>query len=215
MSFHPNPASSESGSSSAPTTAGATTAWRNSLKQDFVRVPGTATQFSVWKTRVADFAAFVADHAVNEGYDYRRGCAPEILRADGYKNRGWDFGWNNPGFPQDRDHPVACVDWEDARSFCRWLTAREHRGGTLPGDRCYRLPTDSEWSCAVGLGGIEGPGTPRQKSRQIEGVFPWGTAWPPPPGSGNYCGEECAGSDLPAGWTLLAGYRDSFPFTSP
>ena len=53
----------------------------------------------------------------------------------------------------------------------------------------YRLPTDAEWSIAVGLDHETGD-TPKDKNEKIKGVYPWGTQWPPPQGAGNYSGEE-------------------------
>lgn len=38
---------------------------------------------------------------------------------------------------------------------------------------------------AVGLDEPRG-GTPSDKDRKIRSVYPWGTAWPPPLGAGNY-----------------------------
>ena len=92
---------------------------------------------------------------------------------------------------QQRDHPVLCVTWEEAVAFCAWLTQRE-------GLR-YRLPCDGEWSLAVGAGGKD------------EHLFPWGSQWPPPPGAGNYAGEEVQAK----GVLRIGGYRDGHPFTSP
>jgi formylglycine-generating enzyme required for sulfatase activity len=43
------------------------------------------------------------------------------------------------------------VSWNDAEEFCKWLTKRERIAGDLPEDRKYRLPTDEEWSAAVGF----------------------------------------------------------------
>lgn len=39
----------------------------------------------------------------------------------------------------------------------------------------------------------------------------WGNQWPPPPGAGNYSGEESAIADL----GKIDGYRDPHPFTAP
>jgi hypothetical protein len=59
----------------------------------------------------------------------------------------------DPGFEQTQtdDDPVVGVSWYDAKAFCEWLTLRERAAGRLPPDREYRLPTDNEWSVAVGL----------------------------------------------------------------
>ncbi|MDW8479300.1 MAG: bifunctional serine/threonine-protein kinase/formylglycine-generating enzyme family protein [Xanthomonadales bacterium] len=46
-------------------------------------------------------------------------------------------GWQNPGFPQDDDHPVVCVTVAQAEAFARWLSQRT-------GQR-YRLPRVEEW----------------------------------------------------------------------
>src|SRR5215510_11402463 len=54
--------------------------------------------------------------------------------ADFEKDAGRD--WRNPGFAQDDNHPVACVSWEDANAYARWLS--EKTGGT------YRLLTEAE-----------------------------------------------------------------------
>lgn len=84
-----------------------------------------------------------------------------------------------PSFEQSDDHPVVHVTFEDANAFCTWLSKRE--------GRAYRLPTDDEWSCAVGICGQEDvSASPEAKSEGIKAVYPWGTAWPPPQGSGNF-----------------------------
>ena len=77
------------------------------------------------------------------------------------------------------------VSWDDAQAFCAWLTKKERGEGKITADQRYRLPTDAEWSVAVGLEGEAG-GTPKDKNMKIKGVFPWGTQWPPPKGAGNY-----------------------------
>jgi hypothetical protein len=81
-----------------------------------------------------------------------------------------------PSFAQTGDHPVVNVSWEDAKAFCEWLGKKEGRE--------YRLPSDEDWSVAVRLPKESGA-TPSEKSGQAK-VYPWGVAWPPPKGAGNY-----------------------------
>ena len=83
---------------------------------------------------------------------------------------------HRPSIPQEPPHPVVQVSWEDAVAFCTWLSKKE--------GRTYRLPTDAEWSVAVGLG-VEKGSTPHEKALKVAG-YPWGDAWPPPRGAGNY-----------------------------
>ena len=154
----------------------------NSLGQRFV--PVGDVEFCIWQTRVRDFEPFA--------------------QATKLKSTGW----RSPGFKQGPDHPVVFVTWHEAIAFCEWLTDKEHQEGMLPPNQFYRLPTDLEWSKAVGL--PEEPGkTPEERDGVIAEVYPWGVAWPPPPGAGNYTGEE-TGSDI-----AIKGYNDGFPWTSP
>ena len=90
---------------------------------------------------------------------------------------------NNPStFQQGPDYPVESVSWNDAKAFCGKLNSAAKK---LPPQFRFRLPTDAEWSLAVGLPEESGS-TPKEKDGQIKDVYPWGTAWPPPSGAGNY-----------------------------
>ena len=80
------------------------------------------------------------------------------------------------------------VSWNDAMAFCRWLTEKEQKAGKLKENQRYRLPTDAEWSLAVGLKDEKGA-TPKDKDEKIPGVYPWGRQWPPPKGAGNFAGS--------------------------
>ncbi len=174
----------------------------NTLGMKFVPVPitggptnGMRVLFCEWETRVEDYEAFTQ----------------ETKRE-----------WPKPTFAQGPTHPAVNMNWEDARAFCAWLTQREHQAGRLDASVHYRLPSDHEWSCAVGIGEREDPGkTPEEKNRKIDDAFPWGGAWPPPPGAGNYSGEEAVGredvraKDMVKEQEILAGYRDEFPVTAP
>ncbi len=142
------------------------TPFTNSLGMKFVPVPGLdGVLFSVWETRVQDYAAYAS--------------------APG--NSGVDDEWKNyeyRGHKQEPNHPVVNVSWEDAVAFCKWLSEKE--------GRTYRLPADHEWSVAVGIGDREDPSTSPSAKESGGSVYPWGSQWPPPKDSGNFFGIESA-----------------------
>ena len=156
----------------------------NSLGISFRAVPGTDVFFSVWLTRVKDFKAFAEETGL------------ESIR------------WKTLKFEQGEDHPVVNVTWEEANAFCAWLTAKEHEKKILPPNMVYQLPSDLEWSAAVGLIGEIGE-TPEERDLKEPGIYPWGEAWPPPKGAGNFTGVETKSQ------VAIPGYDDGFPFTSP
>jgi formylglycine-generating enzyme required for sulfatase activity len=99
--------------------------------------------------------------------------------------------------------------WDDAQKFCTWLSKKE--------GKLYRLPTDQEWSLAVGIGRDEkwkSDTTPATVFKD-QSEFPWGKEWPPPKGAGNYSDmsrrAKAPGDNKP--W--LEGYDDTFPTTAP
>jgi len=153
----------------------------NSLGMKFT--PVGDVEFCVWQTRVKDFEAFA-------------------------KNGKVSGAWKSPGFKQGPDHPVVNVTWVEALAFCKWLTDQEHKDSTLAANQFYRLPTDVEWSKAVGLPEESGK-TPEERDMGVPDVYPWGNQWPPPAKAGNYTGEE-TGSDV-----AIKGFDDGYPWTSP
>ncbi|MBV8226681.1 MAG: SUMF1/EgtB/PvdO family nonheme iron enzyme, partial [Verrucomicrobia bacterium] len=179
--------------------------WVNSLGMTFIPVPGTKVLFSIWNVRVRDFETFVAE----TGYDATAGMFS--MGRNDWQQRG--ANWRKPGFTQGPDHPVVGISWEDAGVFCRWVTSREQAAGRLPGGVCYRLPTDREWSIAVGLDEAAG-GAPREKSGKLK-EYPWGRHWPPPKGVGNYFGEEAKIGEEPSDWEPIKRFNDGWPRTSP
>ena len=168
--------------SKSNSTSAVPAALTNTLGMKFVSVGDV--QFSIWLTRVQDFETFA--------------------NATGLKSTVW----RDPGFKQGPDHPVVNVTWLEAMAFCKWLTFKEQREGALSSEQFYRLPTDVEWSKAVGLPEETGK-TPEARDMGVPDVYPWGTQWPPPANSGNYTGEE-TGSDV-----AIKGFDDGYPATAP
>jgi len=183
----------------------------NSLGMKFVPVKGTEVQFCIWQTRVQDFQAFVKA----TGYDATTGMLSLGNKDGEWKAKG--DSWEAPAeFNQTSTNPVVGVSWNDAKAFCQWLTKKEQKEGKLSANQSYRLPTDAEWSVAVGLGEETGA-TPDEKDKnpKNKNIFPWGRKFPPPPGTGNYGGEESNIGSLAWRKQVIEGYNDGFPRTSP
>jgi serine/threonine protein kinase/formylglycine-generating enzyme required for sulfatase activity len=128
----------------------------NSLGMKFV--PLGDVEISVWETRVQDYEAF--------------------CRATGRH-------YEPPDFHQTTTDPAVKVNWFDAMAFCKWLTEKERQQNLIGDGQVYRLPTDLEWSMAVGLINETGA-TPELRDGKIKNEFPWGKQWPQPNGAGNY-----------------------------
>lgn len=62
--------------------------------------------------------------------------------------------FRDPGFPQQGDHPVACVSWDDAQAYVAWLNAQTDGG--------YRLLTEVEWEYVARASALQ------------NFVYPWG-----------------------------------------
>ncbi len=139
-------------------------AFTNPLGMKFVPVPGTQILMCIHETRNKDYAAFAAENL---------GVNTE------WKNVKFKFNKATYTIKDDADHPVVNVSWEEATSFCSWLGRKD--------GKTYRLPTDHEWSCAVGIGDQENArDTPESKDGKAPG-FPWGGGYPPPKNNvGNY-----------------------------
>ena len=168
----------------------------NTLGQEFVPVPGTPVLFCRWETRVKDYAAFAKGATVDASWKTqasRDGSVP---------------------VSREPEYPVCAVSWDEAKAFCKWLTEKESADGKLPKGMKYRLPTDEEWSRAVGLAKEEGA-TPKERHRKNKTDYPWGTGYPPPKAKvGNYA-DSAYHQQLPNEKTWIEGYTDGFATTSP
>lgn len=169
----------------------------NSLGMVFVPIRGLSVDFCIWETRFQDFETFVREAAYQSAPNFN---GPLEARKLG-------TSWQSPGFPQVPTSPVCGVTWTDAKAFCAWLTARERRAGAIRTNEHYRLPTDREWSWAVGLTNEPGA-TPAERDQKVP-LHYWGSQWPPPTNAGNFAGTEYP-------WLQRIGaYTDAFPFSAP
>ena len=78
-------------------------------------------------------------------FGFRRAREMQAERAQQTGQAQSSKTWSNPGYLQSGDHPVVCVNWNDANAYAQWLTQRTgHR---------YRLPSITEWRIAIAAGG--------------------------------------------------------------
>ncbi len=124
----------------------------------------------------------------------RRGarCPAEVPAAvnqcGGSQSLRWS-DWCNGGAKDRDDHPINCVDWHMADTYCRWAGKR--------------LPTEAQWEYAA-------RGTTGRK-------YAWGNE-PPGPAWLNACGQECRDMFQKAGtpgWDMLYPSPDVWATTSP
>ncbi len=115
-----------------------------------------------------------------------------FAKARGHVDQAERFTWHNPGWEQTDAHPVGTVSWNDAVTFCEWLSKTEKRQ--------YRLPTEAEWEYACRAG---------SKSRFSFGDDPEGLAQ-----FGNVT-DGTATERLPARIEFAIKAKDGFVFTAP
>lgn len=159
--------------------------WKNSQNMRFVPL-GDNSLFAIWETRRKDFIEYAK--AVNA----RR---PPPVDEGG----------------KSQTQPVVSVDRNEARAFCAWLTEKERKTGVITANDVYRLPTDEEWSRAVGLP-LERGTDPADRNGRIRGIYPWGFDWPPPDHIDNFAdaaGAKHAGLD-----NVIPDYDDKSPSTA-
>ncbi len=140
------------------------------LEAKTVPVPKTKIQLSRTEFTVGEWKLYLKASGTGE-------WIPHKQYTDGHN------------FAQTDEHPVCEVTWHQAKACCDWLSAQTGKS--------WRLPTDEEWSAAVG-----------------DSLYPWGNAFPPQWLDGNYSAlqtgvedREKIGSDGIKGTAPVGSFR--------
>ncbi len=109
--------------------------WETPQHRVTIAQPFAVGQFSVTRGQFAKFVKAT-------GYKAEEGC----LTAAG--TRRWvkseKPSWRSPRFDQGDDHPVVCVNWNDATAYAHWLSKST--------GRAYRLLSEVEFEYAARAG---------------------------------------------------------------
>ena len=93
---------------------------------EMVALPGADVALGRYEVTIGEFRAFA--EAVPDVGDEAR-C--------GTRRRPWWRPWGYSGRSPTERHPVACVSWNQAQAYLRWLS--------LEAEQEYYLPTGAEW----------------------------------------------------------------------
>ena len=100
-----------------------------------VTIPGHMT-IGKFPITVAQYAVFVAETGLESD-----GCT---LRGEVKRSLVETANWQNPGYEQDGNHPVVCVNWLEATAYAEWLSEKAGKS--------YRLPAFEELAEAAAAG---------------------------------------------------------------
>jgi formylglycine-generating enzyme required for sulfatase activity/uncharacterized caspase-like protein len=142
-----------------------------------------ARAFGVGKYEVTrgEFAQFV-----NETNRQVSGC---WVRRDGKFQDDASKSWRDTGFAQNDNHPVACVNWDDAKAYVAWLSRKSGKS--------YRLLTEAEWEYAARAG--------------TSTAYYWGES----PDCRYANGADEAAKTVFTGWTGVVNCADNHVYTAP
>ena len=99
-----------------------------------------AKPFALAKTEITrgQYSIFVTE----SGYPTSNECW--IFLDSGKWEKQSGYNWRNVSYPQQDNHPVNCVSWDDAKAYVNWLSSKT--------GRTYHLPSEAEWEYAARAG---------------------------------------------------------------
>ena len=127
------------------------------------RVTVSSFEIGKYEVTVAQFRKFITATGYKTTADKKGGGnvwggASAVYKA----GVNWEYSpLGNKVPPGDNDHPVVFITWDDAVSYCQWLS--KETGKT------YRLPSEAEWEFAA-YGGTKGKETIYAGSKDIASV---------------------------------------------
>ncbi len=92
-------------------------------------VMGSRIAIARYPVTVDEFDTFVTV----TGYRPAPGC--RVFQSGGWIEQR-QLSFRDPGFRQTGNHPVVCVNWNDAKAYTDWMSSRQRAE--------YRLPTEAE-----------------------------------------------------------------------
>lgn len=116
----------------------------NCVENEKPAQPVNVDAFKLAKTEVtlAQFRAFIDDTAYQTTAEQAGSCWSR--QSNGVWSYAQGHSWQDLGFAQTDNDPVACISWHDAQAYTEWLSGKT--GET------YRLPTEAEWEYAARAG---------------------------------------------------------------
>jgi formylglycine-generating enzyme required for sulfatase activity len=145
-----------------------------------------AAPFAVgrFEITVDQFAAFLQE----AGHDAGSKCfTNETNKWEEQSGRSW----RSPGFAQNGSHPVACINWHDAKAYVDWLSRKT--------GKIYRLLSEAEWEYTARAGSV----TRFHFGDRSDGICKFGNGV-----------DQTAKGSHPS-WTVVSLCSDSHVYTAP
>ncbi len=106
---------------------------------------GQEDELPIRNVKIKSFYLQVTEVTIEQYSNFQIPSKDGLDNGCWYFESGWKYSktlnWKNPGYQQDRNHPVVCVSWIDVERFIERINSLSiHQ---------FRLPTEAEWEYAA------------------------------------------------------------------